>query len=73
MFALPAFLSASILGDGPEGPQPVIQVVSWLTYGPSLVMYWLSGAGYARRMFLPREVLEAERDQAEEPSSATDD
>jgi cardiolipin synthase (CMP-forming) len=67
MFALPAFLLASVLGEGPDDPQQLVQLVAWLTYWPSLVMYWISGLGYTRRMFLPREVLVAEREAAEEP------
>jgi cardiolipin synthase (CMP-forming) len=67
MFALPAFLLASVLGDGVRDPQPLVQLVAWTAYWPSLAIYWLSGLGYARRMFLPRHVLAAEREAADEP------
>lgn len=67
MFALPAFLLASVLGEGARDPQPAVQWIAWATYWPSLAMYWISGLGYTRRMFLPRELLVAERRAAEEP------
>ena len=73
MFAFPAFLLASVLGEGPADPQQWIQVIAWLFFWPSLVMYWLSGLGYTRRMFLPTEVLVAEREAAEEPVDAHGD
>lgn len=62
MFALPAFLLASVLGEGPLEPQPLVQAVAWIVYWPSLAMYWLSGLSYTRRMFLPSHVLVAERE-----------
>ena len=67
LFALPAFLLASVLGEGPLEPQPVVHTVAWIVYWPSLVMYWLSGLVYTRRMFLPTHVLVAEKEAAEEP------
>ena len=73
MFALPAFLLGSILGDGPNDPEPVVQWIAWAVYWPSLVMYWASGLGYARRMFLPRQVLVAEREAADEPTAPSGD
>ena len=65
MFALPAFLLASVLGQGTLEPQPLVHGVGWIAYWPSVVMYWLSGLIYTRRMFLPTHVLVAEREDAE--------
>lgn len=67
LFALPAFLLASVLGAGPPEPQPVVHGVAWGAYWPSVAMYWLSGLIYTRRMFLPTRVLVAEREAAGEP------
>lgn len=67
LFALPAFLLASVVGAGPLEPQPLVQGVAWGAYWPSVVMYWLSGLIYTRRMFLPTHVLVAEREAAGEP------
>lgn len=71
MFALPAFLLASIVGDGVRDPQPVLQWIAWGTYWPSLVLYWLSGMTYARRLLLPTAVLVAEREAAEETTGGS--
>jgi cardiolipin synthase (CMP-forming) len=68
LFALPAFLLASVLGDGPLEPQPQVHAIAWIVYWPSLAMYWLSGLGYTRRMFLPTDVLVAEKEAAEQPA-----
>lgn len=73
MFALPAFLLASVLGAGPEDPQPAIEVIAWASFWPSLAVYWISGLGYARRLWLPREVLEAERRRTEESEEQVSD
>lgn len=73
MFALPAFLLASVLGEGPGDPQPVVQWIAWVAYWPSLAMYWISGLGYTRRMFRPTDALVAERERAEESVDADGD
>lgn len=73
MFALPAFLLASVLGGGAQDPQAGVQVAAWVVYWPSLAMYWLSGLGYARRLWRPREALLAERREAEERVGGTGD
>jgi cardiolipin synthase (CMP-forming) len=50
MFALPGFLIASVVGDGPGDPQPAWQAVSWATFGVGAVLYWLAALDYARRV-----------------------
>ena len=56
MFALPAFLIASIVGDGPADPQPVLQLIAWALYWLGAVMYWLAAADYARSLARPQAV-----------------
>ena len=73
LIALPAFLLASVLGTGPLDPHPWVRLVGWLFYWPGIVLYWLAGLGYGRRMFLPTEVLVAEREAAEPPVDAHGD
>ena len=73
MFALPAFLLASVLGDGPTAQQPRLELIAWLVFWPSLAMYWMSGLVYMRRMFLPTHVLVAEREAIEDRVEAHGD
>ncbi|MTV26843.1 CDP-alcohol phosphatidyltransferase family protein [Nitriliruptoraceae bacterium ZYF776] len=48
MFALPAFVLASIVGDGPSDPEPVLQGIAWFSFVVNAVLYWLAAFGYAR-------------------------
>lgn len=48
MFALPSFILASVLGDGPRDPQPVVQAIAWVTLLVSTALYYLAAAQYAR-------------------------
>ncbi len=48
LFALPAFLVASVAGDGPLDPHPVVDAVAWAVFLVSAVLHWLSAFGYLR-------------------------
>jgi cardiolipin synthase (CMP-forming) len=48
MFALPGFLFAAILGDGPDAPNQALWVASWITYAINVVLYWVAAVGYLR-------------------------
>jgi cardiolipin synthase (CMP-forming) len=48
MFALPTFLLAAIVGDGPEAPNAVWWWIGWATYAVNIVLYWVSAFGYLR-------------------------
>lgn len=48
MFALPAFILASVLGDGPTDPQPVVQWIAWITLIVNTVLYYVAAGQYAR-------------------------
>ena len=48
MFALPAFILASAVGNGPDDPQPVVQAIAWATLVTSTVLYYVAAGQYAR-------------------------
>lgn len=50
MFAFPLFLGAAIFGDGPSDPQPVLQVLAWITFLSNTVLYYLSALDYGRTL-----------------------
>lgn len=52
MWAFPTWLLAAIVGDGPSDPQPVLNVLAWVTYLINIVLYYLAAVGYARTVFL---------------------
>ena len=55
MFALPGFLIASVVGQGPADPQPLWQAASWALYAVGAVLYWLTATDYARRLVARRQ------------------
>lgn len=50
MFALPTFLLAAIVGDGPADPQPVLQGIAWVTFVVNLVLHYLAALDYGRTL-----------------------
>lgn len=48
MFSLPAFVLASVLGDGPSDPQPVVRALAWGGLAINTVLYYLAAFGYVR-------------------------
>lgn len=48
MFALPAFILASVLGDGPADPQPVLQWIAWFSLIVNTILYYVAAGQYAR-------------------------
>lgn len=52
--ALAALLVASVLGDGPRDPQPVLHAAAWAVLLVSTVLHWLSAAGYLRAVLAGR-------------------
>lgn len=49
MFALPAFILASVLGDGAADPEPTTQAVAWTLYGLGTVEYYVAAVQYGYR------------------------
>lgn len=47
MFALPAFVLAAGLGDGPGDPQPAVWVLAWVAWGVNTVLYYVAAGQYA--------------------------
>lgn len=47
MWAFPAFLLARVFGDGGD-PQPVLQVIAWVTLLSNTVLYYVTVVLYAR-------------------------
>lgn len=56
MFALPFFLGAVVLGDGPADPEPILSIVAWVTYAINACLYWVSALGYLRAVLQPEDV-----------------
>jgi cardiolipin synthase (CMP-forming) len=48
MFALPTFLLAAIVGEGPDDPNQLLWWIGWITYAINIVLYWVSAFGYLR-------------------------
>jgi cardiolipin synthase (CMP-forming) len=48
MFALPAFLLASVVGDGPAAPQRGVWLAAATLFAIGVVLHWVSAVGYAR-------------------------
>ena len=47
MWAFPTFLLAAIVGDGAGDPQAALQVLGWLFFGVSVVLYYVAAGQYA--------------------------
>jgi cardiolipin synthase (CMP-forming) len=56
MFALPFFLGAAVIGDGPADPDPILLTIAWITYAINAVVYWISAVGYVRAVLQPKDV-----------------
>lgn len=56
MFALPFFLGAVVLGDGPADPEPILSVIAWVTYAINAALYWVSALGYLRAVLQAQDV-----------------
>jgi cardiolipin synthase (CMP-forming) len=54
MFALPAFILASVLGDGADDPQPVVLAIAWVTFIVSTILYYVAAGQYARQIMAAR-------------------
>ena len=70
MVALPAFLLASIVGAGPDAPQPVLLGIAWAVYGVSAVLHWLSAIDYLRTVLRGGDDDGSERDDAATPDAS---
>lgn len=69
MFALPAFILASVLGDGPQAPQPVVQWIAWVTLIVNTALYYVAAGQYVR-MVLRATRRDAEGGRVEEAMAA---
>ncbi|MBW3621506.1 MAG: CDP-alcohol phosphatidyltransferase family protein [Actinobacteria bacterium] len=49
MFALPGFILAAGLGDGPGDPQPVWQAIAWVAWVVNTVLYYVAAGQYVLR------------------------
>jgi len=47
MWAFPTFLLAAIVGDGASDPEVVLEVLGWLFFGVSAVLYYVAAGQYA--------------------------
>jgi cardiolipin synthase len=56
MFALPFFLGAAVVGDGPTDPEPILYVIAWITYTINATLYWISALGYLRAVLSTERV-----------------
>lgn len=50
MVALPLMILASVVGDGPDDPQPALAAAAWVTYGVNALLYYVAAFGYARTL-----------------------
>lgn len=62
MWALPSFILAAALGDGPSDPQPIWQGFAWFAWATNTVLYYIAAGQY---------VVAARAQLAERASSAT--
>jgi cardiolipin synthase len=61
MFALPGFVLAAGLGDGPGDPQPFWQALSWISWAVNTVLYYVAAGQYVVRARRDLQAVRAAR------------